>query len=107
MNQNKSPETKGKNSDSQTQGGITIAEMESLFAMVNDIKANDSDAESREPVPAKVEETVSVKSVRMPSNIDLETIVGELPKRYLFERLLSSSQFRRQMIYFAVQALKN
>ena len=104
MNQypSNTPESKG------TKDGITAAETKSLFTMMDDIKANDFEEESiEETVFAKTDDIlVGTRDNIDLQTIDLQTIAGELPKWYLLERLLSSSQFRRRIVYSAVQALR-
>ncbi len=92
----------------ESKDGITAAETKSLFTMMDDIKANDFEEEPIEEIVfGKTDDIlVGTRDNIDLQTIDLQTIVGELPKRYLLERLLSSSQFRRQIIYFAIKAFR-
>lgn len=110
---------KGKNLDSRSSGrhwtesGVTEAETDSLFAMMDDIGATDLEAERDLHTSAQTEETVSGSGktdyipIRLRGYPDLKTLVKDLPKIYFLEQLLNYPQFHRQTIYYAVQAIRS
>jgi len=109
-----STETKGKNLDSRTKvDGVTVDETKFLFAIMDDIKATEIESATDDTFSSVeeivTEETAAVKTDVLSElrDLDLQTFLGKLPKRYLLERLLNySSQFRRQIIYYTLQALR-
>ena len=111
-----STRTQGRSLDSKIKvGGVTVAETETLFALMDDIKSTEFETEA-DDVLSSIEETVPVIEEAVPvktdiiaelRNLNLQTILDKLPKQYLLERFLNhSSQFRRQIIYHTVQALR-